>query len=154
MVPYPSFDDVDEAIKPLSAGVTLWVADYPDTQEGNEALDKVLKQPVHTEKLARFAAMECDEADTFPGRVVMRAKLIIAELEGAAAPDPPTAPHIAAAGAGGGAAVAAAAGGKAPASTAEGIASTLGCHSQLPIDLIVEKVPTVAACMEFISSID
>ena len=40
--------------------------------------------------------------------------------------------------------MAAAAGGKAPASTAEGIASTLGSHT---INLIVEKVPTVAACM-------
>ena len=62
--PYPSFDDVDAAIKPLSAGVSLWVGDYPDTAEGNEALDGVLKQPAHAEKLARFAAMECDEADT------------------------------------------------------------------------------------------
>ena len=82
--PYPSFDDVDAAIKPLSAGVSLWVGDYPDTAEGNEALDGVLKQPAHAEKLARFAAMECDDADTFPRRVVMRAKSIVAELTGLA----------------------------------------------------------------------
>ena len=39
--------------------------------------------------------MPCDEADTFARRVVMRAKLIVGDHTGTAAPDPPTAPAAA-----------------------------------------------------------
>jgi hypothetical protein len=60
----------------------LWVGDYPDTEAGNEALDAVLKKREHAEKLARLAATPCDMADTFPRRVVMHAKGIVADLEG------------------------------------------------------------------------
>jgi hypothetical protein len=92
--PYASFDDVDEAMKPLSEGISLWVADYPDTEAGNDALAAVLNQPVHAKKLARFAAMECDQVFTFARRVVMCAKGLVADGHAAQAPDPPTAPSL------------------------------------------------------------
>ena len=50
--------EVDEAIKPLSEGCSLWAGDYPNTTEGDEKLQAVLKRPAHTAKLARLAAIE------------------------------------------------------------------------------------------------
>jgi hypothetical protein len=89
--PYASFDDVDMAIKPLSEGVSLWCDDYPNTAEGNAALDKVLSQPKHAAKLARFAATPCEEFDTFPRRVVQRAKLLVSDAANTIAPAAATA---------------------------------------------------------------
>jgi hypothetical protein len=68
------------AIKPIATGVSLSESDYPDTEAGNKALDQILQQPQHTVKLARLAQTACNEVDTFPKRVVMRAKAIVARL--------------------------------------------------------------------------
>jgi hypothetical protein len=86
--PYPSFEAVDEAIKPLSENVSLWADDFPDTEEGNKKLEMILREPKHAEKLARLAATPCDTAETFSRRVVMCAKGIAAVAAPAVAPSP------------------------------------------------------------------
>ena len=90
VVPYASFDEVDEAIKPLAeGGDSLYVAEYPDTEEGNAALKAVLGKCEYAEKVAKMAAMPpVDEVDTFARRVVVVAKGIVAAAAEEPAPVP------------------------------------------------------------------
>ena len=100
--PYANMEEVDEAIKPLSEGCSLWVDEYPDTNEGREKLQSVLRRPEHATKLARLAATVCDRTESFSQHVVMCAKGIALDQAGAAnrkrrryadAPTEPTTAH-------------------------------------------------------------